>query len=455
MWLRSKPTSSPGHWSKDYVEHLRGVHFALVTVAVGLILLLSSKTYDAKMAVEQMDLVTRTNELWARGGTEESPTEYTLPHDGHPIRLSRNFFFGIVNSTNQLFTFQIREPNEFRCHFYYSLFNPRPSAHDLNEFRDVWDEFSEPVFEDSVTSLASGRVGQTPRQTDPKTLTLPGDTEPVTIKVLDQHIDQAATGPFTTSGIVELSLDFRPCSTENPLATELVGRYGSRTFIFNVATIARSGVLPPVNSDSDDVFRFLPDQARPQIHAPFDLVFSDLVEASKGRMNENLATLSSDVHSQANKGDEALDAFGVKIPSEQVTRWGLIVLVGVQLYFLMYLKQLSKKLTPNDPAWDVPWMAMDQSRLAKTLLFVSVLCLPIYAASLVAVRALEEFPNQSLLGVIYSFRVDHLLITIQHLRQNVLILIGFIASVRLSILCWKYRPRLEEEKSVAPAQLFE
>ena len=52
-------SASPEHWSKDYVEHLRTVHFSLVTVAVALILLLSSKTYDARAAAEQMDVAVK------------------------------------------------------------------------------------------------------------------------------------------------------------------------------------------------------------------------------------------------------------------------------------------------------------------------------------------------------------------------------------------------------------
>lgn len=52
--MRSAPQSSPEHWSKDFVEHLRTVHFALLSVSAGLILLLSSKHYDAKVASSQM-----------------------------------------------------------------------------------------------------------------------------------------------------------------------------------------------------------------------------------------------------------------------------------------------------------------------------------------------------------------------------------------------------------------
>jgi hypothetical protein len=42
------------HWSKDFVEHLRTVHFALVAVSVGLILLLSRSSSPALGQIRQV-----------------------------------------------------------------------------------------------------------------------------------------------------------------------------------------------------------------------------------------------------------------------------------------------------------------------------------------------------------------------------------------------------------------
>lgn len=54
-----RPSTSPAHWSKDFVEHLRTVHFALIAVSAGLILLvLSSKEYNAVSALVQVEEIT-------------------------------------------------------------------------------------------------------------------------------------------------------------------------------------------------------------------------------------------------------------------------------------------------------------------------------------------------------------------------------------------------------------
>ena len=42
--------------------------------------------------------------------------------------------------------------------------------------------------------------------------------------------------------------------------------------------------------------------------------------------------------------------------------WGTVILLGVQIYLLSFLKQLSGKLGPDDAGWDVPWVGMDQTK---------------------------------------------------------------------------------------------
>jgi hypothetical protein len=58
------------------------------------------------------------------------------------------------------------------------------------------------------------------------------------------------------------------------------------------------------------------------------------------------------IFDEATKGDEIFEAFGMKFPAGQITIWGSIVLLSIQLciflYFL-YLKQLSGRLRSHDP----------------------------------------------------------------------------------------------------------
>lgn len=117
----------------------------------------------------------------------------------------------------------------------------------------------------------------------------------------------------------------------------------------------------------------------------------------------------------------------------------------------MYLSRLSNKLKPDDPGWDAPWMAMDQSALAKAMLFTSLFILPVSAAFFVVIRAVSgHFPKDWTWQIVTRL---FLALNVTDRAQLVLVLLGFFLSGILSVLSWKRRPTLSE--SVAPAQLFE
>jgi len=64
----SPPTTAPAHWSKDFVEHLRTIHFALIVVSGGLIVLaLSSQPYNTKAAYQQLEEIINLKTAWSAG----------------------------------------------------------------------------------------------------------------------------------------------------------------------------------------------------------------------------------------------------------------------------------------------------------------------------------------------------------------------------------------------------
>jgi hypothetical protein len=67
------------------------------------------------------------------------------------------------------------------------------------------------------------------------------------------------------------------------------------------------------------------------------------------------------LHDEASKGAEVFEALGMKFPADKVTLWGIILILSVQLYFFVYLRQLSGRLRANDPGWDTPRVGRDTS----------------------------------------------------------------------------------------------
>ena len=66
---------------------------------------------------------------------------------------------------------------------------------------------------------------------------------------------------------------------------------------------------------------------------------------------------------EATKGPDVFEAFGMRLPASQITLWGIIVLLCVQLYSVTYLRLLTGKLRTDDAGWEVPPRLCAESRL--------------------------------------------------------------------------------------------
>jgi len=425
MRLRRTPRTSPEHWSKDYVEHLRTVHFALVTVSAALILILTSKQYDAKRARTELDaIVVMKQEIDSLRTTPDS--DEVSPWFQAKSIPTKGIF------SHQTFIFHRPLVNQFWCDFSsrsggeYIPFNGFPDT--IRTFQPWWDSNTvAPLIVDTLYDVFSGSI------VDPAT------RQPVVRLDITEEVSKHTNA-------TELFVDYDRLCNVNPPPTSvpsLTLRSLDLTgvdFSFTVTT-ARMVI---------DNQLILGSYFKGQKAGPFADNFHDLMIAAQGRELESFNILAPELREEATKTGDTFEAFGIKFPSEQVTRWGMIILIAVQLYFVMYLRQLSHKLKPDDPGWDVPWMAMDGSLLARVMFVVSVIALPCAAGTLVLMNAASLwFPEGltwHLIGVVRSLdRLSRV--------EFVLMPIAALASFILSGLAWHYRPRLSEP--IVPAQLFE
>jgi hypothetical protein len=418
--MRSKPQSSPEHWSKDFVEHLRTVHFALLTVSVGLILLLTSKPYDARKAAGEMTQILQINSLahlepeGDLGTTQPDNVEYSP--------------WLSATTTRGKVSLHLVEPNLFICnpepgkHYFHHL-EPSLMPNTIHSFAVWWDSLYR---HDSriVSIMRFHRKGVVLDESK-------GRMGDLTIASIGSHDDRAIT----------LSLEGL-CETDGSSDKELVvnGADGRYRFLLVVAANTSQAFNQSLIS-------------RKSAHVTqgfFGESFPNLAKAAEGREDLDLATLAPQIYSEATKGDEAFEVFGVKIPSNEITRWGIVFLIGIQLYLVMYLRRLNDKLRSDDPGWDVPWMAMDESRLARSMLFASVVLLPTLAAYCV-LRQNQHQASQTVWGILTHSHELGRARTLIELLQSFLVPVGCLVSVCLSLLCWRYRPKLSE--SIGPAQL--
>jgi hypothetical protein len=110
-----------------------------------------------------------------------------------------------------------------------------------------------------------------------------------------------------------------------------------------------------------------------------------------------------------------------------------------------YLRQLSGKLDADDAAWDVPWIGMDRSMLARIMLFSTLLIAPMLAIILLCERAASVI----LLGgpaATWSCRgwTWHPAITTFQWMTMVGLILAVLTSAFLGIRSWMFRPEAVE-----------
>lgn len=458
------------HWSKDFVEHLRTVHFTLIAVCVGLLVILSKVNTPALSQIRQIVQLQR-----------EWPPEW-LYYAGTNLHNDKNLLLRLKSSLglrgpalrrkdlkeivgyvqapkhNEVLRFTLPEKNWSPDKF-LSSFPPT-----LLGFRKWWDQLQ-----------VSDRIYF------PYGLCRAGDL----YQLKKGESSWKPVGPvFFASGSVEQAKIANPASDSEPWRLDLQVGVAPVTYetllpgrrqqdivdqqwnyvAYNKAQNRRFEVsvcmLNRVDLDQEVLIRGLRDHndlSLPSLSpGPYEKTFRALSEEARGLEVEDLSDVEKIIAERLNRGSEEFEAFGMKFPTGQITTWGTLTLIGVQLYFFLYLRRFSKKLSPGDPGWDVPWICLDQSFLAQAILLVTVVVLPFVAALILGIRA-----SLRVTAAYWSPDSWHLIAGVTQwegmvLLQIALSLLASLTVLLLGILSWRSRPQLETgSKQQCPAQLFE
>ncbi len=149
--------------------------------------------------------------------------------------------------------------------------------------------------------------------------------------------------------------------------------------------------------------------------------FPELDAASAGISNQNLDTLERLLENKRKENPETFEALGIKIPAEVVMRFGIFLIIAVQVYFLTHLAELSKRLQPTDPGWEVAWVGVYTHRLARVVYFFTICGLPVICVAALGKRGLDQS----------SFRQWRWMIPVA----------GIVLNVSLAFLIWKKTPQ--------------
>lgn len=460
--------SPPWHWSKDFAEHLRTIHFTLISVSTGLILIaLSIKPYNPLVAFREIHQILELKKLWkpewiASKGIKKSIL-FSVAATGNPQ----------PSGSVDLSTLGVKEGA------YIKMILPKDAA----EYEWEWDiplaakSALYGVHKNVVVELSIEKNWWY----QPRTPSWSPETFPTTLAEFRQWWDVLEKQHYK----IVFPSDVRQHATSRKIKTDSPS--GKKQIYRNFRWVISGREKPPtekgvlnlmVNKDTIyyvgptslgtirvNVANFVYTEVTQQMFvtyfgnwtgSSFDSSFSDLARAGHEFEALELEDVDKIVSNEASKGSEVVEAFGMKFPAAGITVWGVLILLGVQMYFVLYLRQLRNKLGGSDEAWDIPWLGMDTSRWARVVFFVSVfvlpLLLPVFSLRTLYLRAISQEPR-SAMAVAAFFGNLHLDFWSE--AEFAFLAVALPATAILGILSWKYRPQLLEplpsSQSVAAA----
>lgn len=130
--------------------------------------------------------------------------------------------------------------------------------------------------------------------------------------------------------------------------------------------------------------------------------FPDLSKLAASISSVTLEDLQKHISDLRASGSQTVDVFGANIPSDLLRTWGLFVLIAVQFYYYIHLKQFHKTFGSERLNPSFAWVACYSDRTARYAYISSVIFVPIATAAYLSLTHLDFSTNktQAILGIV-------------------------------------------------------
>jgi hypothetical protein len=373
------------HWSKDFVEHLRTVHFALITVSAGLILLVaSSNTYKPVDAMAELDQIQKVKSNWDFNTIlSTARTRFTNqifgfgsaePMTSEPI----SFVCDTSDAVGDKF---IPEGHPFTCRIVqrWAAVSYGPWVEDyvteppdrIIEFKSWWEKHRAPR---NFVYLIDLFLDGTKRNIAQQTRQLVVAQKPADDSVLPKDVIDFYLRPEP----------MQPSESPPPPISGANSVYGASLHGFDrtFGEFIFPAAVQPVKLDEHSFLQV------PAGCGEFEDCFPSLAKATQNLEAASLGEMQTYLAQQLEKGGDVFEAFGLKVPVEKLTIWGVVIVLAVQLYLCLHLIELHSTIKSSDQGGcDVPWIGMYTSTASRIVFFVSIFVLPLVAVGLLVFHA--------------------------------------------------------------------
>jgi hypothetical protein len=138
----------------------------------------------------------------------------------------------------------------------------------------------------------------------------------------------------------------------------------------------------------------------------FSSSFSELDSISSNYDDLQISKVITILEGEKSRAGGNLQAFGATIPIVFIRDWGFLLLIGLQAYFYLHLKEFIKIITLSNSHQDIspePWVALYKGTLAHYSFILFSIALPFIVVVLVIVKSHLFDSEVSLSGMLITF----------------------------------------------------
>ena len=386
---------------KDLIEHLRTVHFTLVVVCVALAVIISGPAAnEIRTAHQQLRDIIGLSQHWdlewfdkeanARASqiipqSNNAPTLRPFPkaieYEGTNFHITFTKMWTIIDESfpplNMSHMFKVDfNPNSTPPSWLDSLPSKKPSLSNcllfekstisppgtLQEFRAIWD-FAGNAKLYVVTGL-TGSMGVSDGESDF------GKFSPY--KESEQQLGLAM--PLDLCALSEKETSELQSKDRNVWALHVY-----KGLYYTESSHRANPVIFPVQETAIDfnLQGLLVRESHSQwLRGPFARTFKELDSVTSGFQDLTFQRLEAFVAKQEDQSKESFEQFGIKFPVEYTAAWGIPVILVLQIYFWLHLRELRERKV-NGVDSGVAWVGVYDYLGAKILVISSALVLPV------------------------------------------------------------------------------
>jgi hypothetical protein len=383
------PHTEPAHWSVAFIEHMRMVHFSLVIVSAGLIIVASTTTdTQAQRALAQLEamamLVSNMGPNWLSQRCESVRAALSAAHAGKTsdnklpsvsyVHSASGEDFQIVNLC------WIVETELTQTGLRLQVMPISPLQARLFAFTKI------------VRNADS--LGQLPTVADFRQFWDMINTAPQVVLPLDIDSNEYSRDPRISPR--PLTPVPQPASYYQPTFDLATSADAETPVPFVFRDIRDGSYIPVTKSDFlpldgfETLKNLIPEPARSLLRpGSFASSFPDLEEVTRGLDSAPYSVWKSALTREVKRVGSSFEAFGLQLPAQAIALWGGILVISIQTYLLTHLLEFKRRVRTDDEECDVAWVGLYAGMLSRLLVVLSVVVLPAACVSVLGIAAIR------------------------------------------------------------------